>query len=433
MRIAIFTDTFHPEVNGVVFSILNFSKILAERGHVIKIFAPRHKHDIPLKLPKNISIERHYSVPLATYKDVSIVFPNIFRIVRRIKRFAPDMIHIHSPSTMGLAGLFASKTLKIPTVGTFHTLLTEQTTYVSLARITRFDKVKEKAIDKLMSSFLNKVMKNANKSKIKRKIERHLIRKVRLKKIKKKGDSRVIWFLLAKFYNCCDVVTTPTKIIRKVLIANHIKAKKIRVLSNGINMGRWRRKKCYKRSNIVIHVGRIGFEKNIDVLIHAIKIVTEKNPKIKLYIVGMGPAEASIKSLVNRLGIEKNVKFIGKVAHEKLSRYYTKADVFATASTMETQGLVILEAMACGLPIVGVNKYAIPEIVKHERNGFIVRPFDPSSMAECIKLLIEDYSLRKRMGKQNIDDIKAHNLGVVVTLLEKIYKDCIQHYRNKER
>jgi 1,2-diacylglycerol 3-alpha-glucosyltransferase len=425
MRIAIFTDTYYPEVNGVVVSIMNSTRLLAEKGHKIRIFAPSYTKGrdkgtdaLPI-LHKNIRVERYFSLPLATYKDVRIVLPNVYTIIKKVNAFKPDIIHVHTPSNMGITGITAGKMLKVPVMGTFHTLVTEQLTYVSLARLTGFDKLREKIQDRLSGSDRTG-------------FRRLLMRQLKVTRIKKDrkgskgtGSERVVWYYLAKFYNRCDCIVTPTAVIKEELVSHGVAGKKICVVSNGIDLNKFDPKKDYALKNIIVHVGRVGFEKNIDVVIKAFKTVAKENPKLKLVIAGSGPAEESLKRLTKRLRLTEKVIFVGYIEHSGLKDLLAESDVFVTASTMETQGLVILEAMASGLPVVGVRKYAIPEMVKEWRNGFIAEPFKPQQMAHYISLLLKDKTLRQRIGRTNVHDAKKHDLCMTVRKLHKAYQKCL--------
>ncbi|MBW2968056.1 glycosyltransferase, partial [Candidatus Woesearchaeota archaeon] len=136
MRIAYFTDTYYPEVNGIVTSILKSSERLALRGHKIMIFCPKYAKDnkVP-KLHKNIKVVRSFSLPLITYEDVRISWPNHASILRKVRRFKPDVIHMHTPGPVSGAAIICSTLLRKPLVGTFHTLVTEQLDYASFRNL----------------------------------------------------------------------------------------------------------------------------------------------------------------------------------------------------------------------------------------------------------------------------------------------------------
>ncbi len=217
----------------------------------------------------------------------------------------------------------------------------------------------------------------------------------------------------------------PSSPIRDLLINQGFK-KKIEVLSSGINTKVYFPGPKSKEEYTILHVGRIGYEKNIDVVIKAFKLVLKVMPQAKLIIAGDGPALGDLKELSKKLGVYKNIKFTGFVDRSDLPDLYRRASVFATASTFETLGLVVLEAMSSGLPIVAVNEYALPWLVRQNENGFLARPFDKKELSKYLIRILKDKDLAKRMGEKSrklalSQDIKktAAKLGKLLFLLGK--------------
>ncbi|MEJ2267537.1 MAG: glycosyltransferase [Nanoarchaeota archaeon] len=175
----------------------------------------------------------------------------------------------------------------------------------------------------------------------------------------------------------------------------------------------------------ILHVGRLSYEKNVDVLIFSIKKIIKQYPNIVFDIIGEGPAEDYLKKIAKKLKLQNNINFLGYIPRENLPRIYNSHDIFITASTMETQGLVILEAMASGLPIVAVNKYAIPNLVHHNENGFLAKPGDSNEISKFVIQLIKNKKLRKEFGKNSFELSKKHDLVEVVKKMEEIYKKAI--------
>lgn len=426
MKIAIFTDTYYPKVDGIVTSIMNSTQELADKGHEIIIFAPKYKEKKSLKSHQNIKVYRFFSFSLFSYEDVKIPIPNITQVIKMIKEFGPDIIHLHTPGTMGLLAIFCSKLYGIPSIGTYHTLLSEQITYLSLKRLTKLDKLIEKIKSKRTKT------KKVRKSNFERKLEdilkiesvRKFIDMVSFKKTGKENlGKKMIWKVTCNFYNKCDLVTVPSKSIRNELRKYGVTAP-IRVLSNGIDISIYSPKKNYHMGKIfkILHVGRISFEKNTDVLIRSLNLLSMERKNVFLTIVGEGPALQSLKNLAHSLGLENKINFTGCIFGKKLVRMYQKSDVFVTASTMETQGLVVLEAMACGLPVIGVKKYAIPDLVKHSINGYIAKPFNEDEIKEYLIRLVNNPTLIKKFGKKSAEIAKEHELGNVVKKWGSLYK-----------
>jgi|TARA_B100001971_G_C18258590_1_gene584524 glycosyltransferase involved in cell wall biosynthesis len=426
MKIAIFTDTFYPKLDGIVTSITNSMKELAKKGHEIIIFAPNYKNKTVIKLHPNITVYRCFSFSLLSYKEVKISIPPILKVIKKIKQFKPDIIHLHTPGTIGLLGIFCSKFYEIPSIGTYHTIISEQTTYLSLTRLTNLDKLIEIIKSKSPGIMLNrgsyiksKLMYFTNKEVIKTIIDLITFKIVRNKKFNK----RVMWKITCKFYNKCDLIIVPSESIIKGLKEYKV-TKPIKVLSNGVNLNRFSPKKNYEAGRVfkIIHVGRVGFEKNIDVIVRSYNLLLKEKENVSLDIVGDGPAILSLKNLVKSLGLTNKIIFTGYMGGKKLVDEYKSGDIFVTASTMETQGLTILEAMSCGLPIVGVNEYAIPDLVIHNVNGYVAKPFDEVKIKEYLLKLMENPPLMKKFGRKSVEIAKTHDLKKVVNKLEGLYK-----------
>jgi len=378
MKIAIFTDTFLPDINGVVTSVVNASKAFAKKGHQIYIFTVRPKKEVKINLGKNIYIERFKRLRLIKYPDFTLATPKYITCLKRIRKIKPDIIHIHIPSLLGWSAIISAKAFNIPLVGTYHTFLPDFLKYFPIPKAEKL-----------------KLMKKAT------------------------------WTWTRKFYNRCDTITTPSSAMKKLLIKHRIK-KPVIVLSNGIDTKRFKPKKVKKTGTKLLHVGRISYEKNVDVVLKTFKSIVEKKPSTILYLAGKGPNLKELEELAKKLKISKNVKFLGVVKDKKLVDLYQTSDIFITASTVETEGLVILEAMACGLPVIGVNALAIPTIVKHNKNGFVAKKFNEKQLANYTIKLLENKNLREKFGKESLKIVQKYSLDNIINELEKIYKNLIK-------
>jgi len=377
MNIAIFTDTFYPNINGVTITLLNFIRHFAEKGHKIKLYAPNYGGEELQDLHENISVERHTSISLIGYPEFRLALPVQQKVNESIKRFNPDIIHIHTPWTLGAAGVRFARRNKIPLIGTYHTYLP----------------------DFLICIFPNIKIDQSDKNNISKKI---------------------VWKISNHLYDQCNLVIVPSKTMKEDIIKNGLKAEVI-FLSNGLELDNFPAKEQYTDKVNLLYVGRMSFEKSIDVIIKSVGIVGREFPDINLNLVGEGPASKSLKLLTKELGLEKNINFYGYVEHDKLSSIYKNNDIFITASTIETQGISILEAMASGLPVIGADKLAIPDCVKNNLNGFTTRPFDAEEMAQKIKILYQDSKLRENFGRMSAQLAKEHDIKNTIEKLESLY------------
>ncbi len=406
MKIAFFTDSFLPNVNGVSFAVETFAKELADK-HKVEIYAPACGEKSSSERNGNITVKKFHSVPIPTYKQQQIAFPVLATFIKTVEKFDPDVIHIHTPGTLGLLGILMAKRMHKPLVGTYHTLISETLMYASPRLL--FDKYLQ-MIDRVIEGLGIDVKILRSGFKNRKDEEPETI------------PQKVVWSLVNRVYGYADVVLCPSEAIKKELVKRGMKTR-VEVLSNGLDLKAFPCKKDYGAGRRMLHVGRISFEKNIDEVIKAAAKVMEKVPDAKLIIAGDGPAAGNLNNLVNSLGIAESVTFLGMVKRQQLSNYYRNCEVFITASTMETQGLVVLEAMSSGLPIVAVKKYALAELVHHGQNGYLVKSGDTEGMSMgIIKLLLEP-EVQKQMGQASRKMAESHALEKVIPRLEQIYSE----------
>ncbi|EMJ95993.1 glycosyltransferase [Leptospira alstonii] len=413
MRILYFSDTFLPKVDGVAISMKNFADLLAKRGHTFAICCPKYGEGDFDSIGDGIHIERFRSGYLPSYPDIKVVLPSPTKIKRIIKEFEPDLVHIHTPGLLGLYGINATEKYGIPTIGTYHTLMSEQDMYLSFYRLLKLDKLFLKA------SKSDKKLKMKDLSKIE-KFDKFNIRK------------KIILKISNNIYERCDLIISPSHLIEKQLREFGLKTK-IAVISNGLDLTSFKGTiKQLPSAPKLLHVGRISYEKNCDVILNAFKLIHDEIPDSTLTIIGDGPALSSLRVQAQNLGVENAVTFTGFIKREQLPEEYPKYDLFLTASTMETQGLVILESVACGLPAVGVDSFAIPELIHDGKNGFIAKPFDVKGIAEKAVAILKDPLLYEKFSKESIKISKGHEMTACVDKMEEVYK-TVASVKNKKK
>ncbi len=396
MKIAFFSDNFYPELSGIADSILTISARLSEKGHWIRIYAPRYskkdheKANRPFKeiaLSRNVSVKRLFSLRYKkspTGQSRSVV--PFFGFFKDLKNFDPDIIHCHLPFSTGLDGLLGARILGKPLVGTSHTPVTEFLAYSPFK----------------MSWMEKPVLK------------------------------WVSWF-----YNQCDFVSAPSRTVFEEMAKYGFK-KRSRVISNPIDVELFSQVDRHKKEslkkelglankNIILYTGRLAKEKNIDMIIKALGMVIKKIPNTVLVIAGHGAEDQALKELSRKIKLDNDIIFTGTVPLDDLVKYHRSADVFAIMSTAETQSIGLMLSFAVGVPAVVINKRALPEYVGTER-GFIVE--DYPSLAEKIILLLTDQKLRESMGnKANsfVQDLSAKNIA---NIWEKVYFETIKLKKN---
>lgn len=397
MKIGIFSDNFYPEMSGITDSIITLVKNLVKYNHQVVFFVPEYKEKDfkvidaefrEIDLGPNVKVVRFFALPypLSTGQG-RLVLPTIWRWWR-VKKEKLDIIHTQDFFGMGIEALIAAKLLKIPLVGTNHTMITEFLNYCP---------VKNKLAQDWSRRFVS-------------------------------------WY-----YNKCGLATAPSRSILDEM-KNFGLHKPSQVISNPIELKDYLavnddlknnlKKEFNLSGHTVLCSGRLATEKHVDVVIKAINIVKTKLPDINLVITGSGVAKESLQQLVIELKLEDNVKFLGFVEPEILKKIYQAADIYAIASTAETQSISLMKAMSVGLPVIGVRAWALPEYI-NDNNGFVVELGDYEAIAAKIILLCQDENLRQRLsqgGQATVRDFSEENIA---KQWEKIYNNIVENCRSK--
>ncbi len=387
MRIAFFTETYHPQINGVTVSVDNFATSLRKKAHVVYIFAPKikgykdtDKNILRLSSIKVISAEPEARLPL--------LVPN--KSIRQMFRLNFDLIHAHGNGAFSLLGYQAAMIKRVPFILTFHTLHTKYTHY-----------------------FLNGKLIKPN--------------------MVAKG--------LRVFGNLCDGVITPSEKMKKELVSYGVK-KPIKVIPSFIDFSKFQgRKKGYlhkkfsilQESPILLSVGRLGKEKNFDFIIKTFQKLSRKDEKVHLVIVGQGLEKLNLKNLARTLGVGSKVHFTGRVDAKLMPSVYADATIFVFASDTETQGICVLEAASAGLSLVVVKDLAFENIVKDGKNGFSL-PLDQGIFTAKIEQLLKEPGLRHKFGEYSRKLAKENSQPEALTSeLTTFYNETINRYKTRER
>lgn len=424
MRIAIFTDTYLPDKNGVSMSIDNFTRLLADDGHEIMIFCPKSGVLYRDKKYPNISIQRYASITAPSYKAMQLALPFIWTAVKDLKDFNADIVHIQTPLGIGWMGIWATKILKLKNIQTYHTYIPDFLIYLSPKTLLGIDKITRYISNSKLTKSLSKIdvhKENHNLSKFGVNLKR-IAREVDMNDPKTSKFNERFGRDYTRFvYNRANLVLTPSYAMKNVLKKQGIK-KKVEVISNGVNYDFFKKKTDYKMKTKIVYIGRLGYEKNVDVVIRAFHLAQKVNPGSKLDILGAGPADKTLRSLARDLGLGKQVKFWGSYDIAKVSQKLCEYDFFVTASTVETQGIVILEAMASGLPVLGVDKLAISEVIKNGKNGYLSKPFDIEGMARNMLKMWEGNEKLEQFGMESLKIAKTHEVSKCKDKLFRIYE-----------
>lgn len=383
---------------GMENHVQNLINGLAAKGHEVTVITTKH--------PSGLKVEKRPKLKIFYVGDRSLKYTKAFFresakvFLRLSKQEEFDIIHSQSYSGYGYCKFYKKLFKYIPFVVTCHgTIKNEIKTQLNTKSIMGF------AIASYMyfKSFVNP-------------IDREVLRKA----------DRVIAvsYKLAKDINC----------------QYKIPMKKIRVIPCGVDVNKFQPMNvdCFKEElglsdkKIIQAVGRILREKGFHILLKAFPEILKEHNDVKLVIVGSGPYLQSLKRLSVKLNISNNVIFTGQVPQQKLPKYYNLADVFVFPTLrVEAIGLVLLEAMACGKPVVASKIGGVLSVIEHGKDGILVEPGDPDGLKNAILKLLDDENLRKKLGSVARKKIvKSFSVNYMVNRTINLYQELVEEFKN---
>jgi glycosyltransferase involved in cell wall biosynthesis len=375
----VFTDAYTPQINGVVTSVTNMVKALRELGHEVTVIAPKH----PLQVPE-LGVIRLRSTAYRPQPEQRWAFPPSLRKMWQFNRLNFDVIHTHG-ALMPILAIGVGRLLSIPVVHTYHTRFRDYIHYAPFYAT--------------LSWLMTSERWYARTTKTGRRVTRQL----------KKGLDKSTQTLFAVadvwFCNRCFELITPAAPMAFELENMGVRTR-VTVIPNGIDLMRLTTPQPDPFPNLgivdgakrLLTVSRLGKEKSVDLLLERYKLIYDQHPNSKLVIVGDGPERKHLEAFSLELGLKDVVVFTGYVPAADVGRYYQHADVFVFASTSETQGLVALEAAACGCPVVARAEMGIISCVLDNETGFLVQPNDKETFAKKSLLLLENIELRAQFS-----------------------------------
>lgn len=415
MKIAICSDTYYPMTNGVAVFTTNLAKGLKKRGHEVIVISPsftgkKHTHTDPEtgvinhyltakrfhlypdqihKIPEKKEV-LGVKMPRLTYKNGLWLSTRPRREIKKILRdFKPDVIHLQTAGPVGLGVMNYVKKTDTPLVSTGHSYPDNFTSQFKLLKPIK------RPVDAAVRHYLNSFLKNA------------------------------------------EYATMPTEMAIEELIPENRKRFKVPVeaLSNGVDLSTFKpgepSKKILEKYHLkkdrprVLYIGRIDPEKSIENVIKAFSKVLSKIPEAEFILIGDGADKSRLEKLTENLEITWNVHFLGRILPPDLYELYRTGSVFATASETETQGIVLIEAAATGLPLVAVDAGAVKEICRNNENGFLCQPDDIDKIASSLVKILSNKDLQKKMSEASLKIAKTHDLNHTLERFEEIYREVI--------
>ncbi len=349
MRVALFTNNYVPFCGGVTTSVETLRRGLAGRGHEVWVFAPRFPG-----AAADPHVVRYPSIPAATYPEFALAIPFSRAIAARARALAIDVFHAQHPFLLGPTARRLARQPRRPLVFTYHTRYEKYAHYVPLQR-----NLVEAAAVRLSTRFAAKA----------------------------------------------TAVIAPSAIIRDELLGRGVRTP-IAVVPTGIDLSRFcpgdrptarRELGLAADERVLLYVGRLDREKSVERILLAFDRIASTVPRARLLLIGQGTQAQALRRLAHSLPIADRIQFLGLRAHADLPVCYRAADLFVFASETETQGLVLAEAAASGLPAVAVAAPGCDEVVQDGASGLLTKA-EPAALAEAAIGLLVDGERRRVMG-----------------------------------
>ncbi|WHY86960.1 glycosyltransferase family 1 protein [Neobacillus novalis] len=344
MKIAIFTDTFYPDINGVARTLKQLTNYFDEQKIAYKIFAPDSYSNEYI----SSHIHRFKSLPFFIYPECRLAFPNLLDIKSELQDFSPDLIHVATPFTIGLCGIYFAKKLNIPLVGSYHTNFDHYLQFYDLP-------------------FL----------------------------------SKIVWKYMHWFHRPCKKLFVPSIETFQQLTQHGFT--NLEIWPRGVDCQLFhpnydqeavQRLYCAQRNFLLTYVGRLAPEKDIETLLAVAKSMPgELNEKIQWLIIGDGPLRDKLEAQA-----PENITFTGYLNGKCLAEIYSASDLFVFPSPTETFGNVALEALASGTPVIGANSGGVKNIIKSGVTGLLCPPGNVQEFTAAIIQLLNNLPLRKQMA-----------------------------------
>ncbi|MDD2518981.1 MAG: glycosyltransferase [Bacilli bacterium] len=386
MRIGIFTDTYPPFINGVSTSILVLQRALEKKGHTVFIITVNNE-----KLSYNLTdskIIRVPGIPVGIYDyRLTGIYP--IRAIQKIKNLNLDVIHSQTEFGVGTFARIIAKQFDIPLVHTYHTMYED---YVTTVTKGYFKWPGNKIVEELTKFYCDKT---ASELIVPTKKTYDLF------KDKYKVDRKV------------HIVPSGIE-IEKYFVENY-KAEDVIKLKKELGLN--------KNDFVILFVGRLGPEKNVDFLIDAHSALAKQNKNCKLLIIGDGPMIDKFKKKIKRNKLTNSVILGGKVPYEKVGLYYQLASVFATASNTETQGLTVVEALAASVPIIVYDDDSYKTAIEKGQNGFVFKT--KREYRKHIKYLMDNPDVLLKMKVNARNSSLKHSSSHFADEILKVYKIAI--------
>ncbi len=386
MKIVYATDQYWPCVSGVSVSIDSFRREIEAMGHEIHILAPSYGPDDPVPT-ENSRLHRFRSKKVFFNDENCLVARSERKSIHRLlDEISPDILHVQTEFAMRSITVSWARRHRIPVVMSAHT------NWADLIRI-------------YMPWIPNGLA--------------HVLCHLKMFTAFRKADAIVVPTALMDTLISSYWIRQPMRIIPTGIDGDHFASEPGEL--EGLRAQILESHPQLKDGPVLLSVGRLGTEKNVPFLVDVLARLLPSRPDLKLVIAGEGPARASLEELVRSRGLERQILFVGFVPHDQLKGLYSLADVFVFASKVESQGLVVLEAMRCGLPVVAIGKMGTREVMGGSNGGFMVDD-DKDEFLAAVTMLLDDPDLRDRKRTEALAHATKWTMRAQAEKMERFYR-----------
>lgn len=380
LNIAMVCDPIGSNKSGVVMSTLRFGKLLKERGHNVVFIGARSKENKIDSHHGGVKTYRYRSLPVPKSGGWNLAFPTVKELKKVFQEEKIDVVHIILPMSATIMAIMAARALGIKIVAHSHSQ--PENIFMDMPKFIR------PLLDRTWNNYL------------------------------------------AWIYGKAESLIYPSEMARSLLDALSSKNQPSAVISNGINLKEFQPLDVgdfHERFNIpkdkvkLLFVGRLFPEKSVDTLIKAIPHIIKEYPDTHVMIVGGGHLKRKLEKLVNTLSVGSHVTFLGLVSEEDKILAYNASDIFVLPSFAELEGMVVLEAMACGKPVIISDAEMSASRYFVDSNGFLFKTEDHQDLAHQALKLIADKDLRKKFGKVSFEKSKDYDINRSIDKLEEVY------------
>jgi 1,2-diacylglycerol 3-alpha-glucosyltransferase len=380
LNIGFFTDTYAPHVNGIAISLELLTRGLRAAGHRVTVFAPRFPgcHD------SDADVHRLPAVRYTELPPVYIAVAGTTRATLALHRTQFDILHVHSPLTVGLLAYLTARTKRVPLIYTNHTSITDYIHYLKV--VGRTGPVR----------------------------------------------SAARWFS-AMSANLSDRVVVPSAKFERLLHEQNVH-RPLHIIPNGIDLSNFYKlnsSRSYRKKlgiapdkHILVFVGRLDWEKRVDILIDTFTDVAARNPDAYFVIAGDGSFRPQLEAQAAASGWGERIRFLGMLSRAELPDLLHDSDLFLSASTSETQCLALVEAIAAGLPVVALHDDAFEGILMDGVNGRVVSR-DVELFSQVVCELLADHATRQAFGRNSVELSRKFSVDIQIDSLVKLYREAI--------